>query len=205
MADSPLDCSNNLIPAVSDALGKFICANVPLSEGSLSFDSPAEWEGTKQDSILLYLYNVEIDPYLRNMPAQIALKQGSPGHELSLTSVPAPLAVDLTYMVVAYGSSGYNEQKIATGLARVLDTCGRIPSKYLTPILDRTGNGSLAVVPESASIHELRDLWAAFSPKTYHLTRLYKVPAVRIPSQIAESVDMVTQINVGAGPTKGAL
>lgn len=204
MTDLPFRSANNIIPSVSDALGKFICANVPLSEGSLSFDSPAEWDGGKQDSVSLYLYNIEIDPYLRNMPARIEFKQGSPDHGFSLTSVPAPLVLNLTYMVVAYGSSGHNEQKIANGLARLLDTCGRIPEKYLPPTLTETGNCSLAVVPEAASIHELRDLWAAFSPKTYHLTRIYKVPAVRIPSSIEESVDMVKQINIGAGLIEGA-
>lgn len=200
MSEPILD-RTTIIPSVSESLRRFIGANVPfLTDATISLDSPADWEGTKQNSVSLYLYRIEIDPYLRNMPASIVAMQASRDHDSPLISKPAPLALDLTYMVVAYGSSGENEQIIANGLANLLDTCGRIPDEYLMTTLQQSGNESLAVIPEASSIHELRDLWAAFTPKTYHLTRLYKVPAVRIPSPIEVPVDLWKETRVSATP-----
>lgn len=200
MSEPTLDRST-IIPSVSESLRRFISAHVPLlTEAAISLDSPADWEGTKQNSASLYLYQIEIDPYLRNAPASIVSMPASRDHAFPAVLKPAPLALDLTYMVVAYGSSGENEQIIANGLANLLDTCGRIPDDYLMATLQQSGNASLAVIPEASSIHELRDLWAAFTPKTYHLTRLYKVPAVRIPSPIEVPVDMLKEMQVSATP-----
>jgi hypothetical protein len=200
MSDPVLD-RTTIIPSVSESLRRFISANVPLlTEATISLDSPADWESTKQNSASLYLYQIEIDPYLRNTPASIVAMQALRDHASPLVSKPAPLALDLTYMVVAYGTTGEKEQTIANGLANLLDTCGRIPDEYLMATLQQSGNTSLAVVPEASSIHELRDLWAAFTPKTYHLTRLYKVPAVRIPSPIAVPVDLLKEMQVSATP-----
>ena len=202
MSDVTFDRST-IIPSVSESLRRFISANVPLlTEATISLDSPADWDGTKQNSASLYLYQIEIDPYLRNAPASIVAMQALRDHVSPLVSKPAPLALDLTYMVVAYGTSGEKEQIIANGLANLLDTCGRIPDDYLMATLQQSGNASLAVIPEASSIHELRDLWAAFTPKTYHLTRLYKVPAVRIPSAIEVPVDMLKEMQVSAMPMR---
>lgn len=200
MSDPILD-RTTIIPSVSESLRRFISGNVPLlTEATISLDSPADWDGTKQNSATLYLYQIEIDPYLRNTPASILWRQTSTEQVLPPVMRLAPLALDLTYMVVAYGTSGENEQIIANGLANLLDTCGRIPDEYLMATLQQSGNVSLAVIPEASSIHELRDLWAAFSPKTYHLTRLYKVPAVRIPSPIELPVDILEEMQVSAAP-----
>lgn len=200
MSDVTFDRST-IIPSVSESLRRFISANVPLlTEATISLDSPADWEETKQNSASLYLYQIEINPYLRNTPASIVAMQASRDHRSPLVSKPAPLALDLTYMVVAYGTSGEKEQIIANGLANLLDTCGRIPNEYLMATLQQSGNESLAVIPEGSTIHELRDLWAAFTPKTYHLTRLYKVPAVRIPSPIEVPVDLLKEMQVSATP-----
>ncbi|WP_206952581.1 Pvc16 family protein [Trinickia acidisoli] len=157
-----------IIPSISEALRKFICENVPLlSEGGISFDSPADWDGAKQNSLLIYLYQTEVNPYLRNLPPTILAKESIDNQAPALMSVPAPLVVDLTYMMVAYGSSGENEQIIANGLINMLDTCGYIPDTYLTRGLKLSGNDALAVVPQTTSFHELRDLWAPFSQKSY--------------------------------------
>jgi len=200
MSDPTLD-RTTIIPSVSESLRRFISAHVPLlTEATISLDSPADWEETKQNSASLYLYQIEINPYLRNTSASIVAMQASRDHASPLVSKPAPLALDLTYMVVAYGTSGEKEQIIANGLANLLDTCGRIPSEYLMATLQQSGNESLAVIPEGSTIHELRDLWAAFTPKTYHLTRLYKVPAVRIPSPIEVPVDLLKEMQVSATP-----
>ncbi|HEX7683699.1 MAG TPA: Pvc16 family protein [Trinickia sp.] len=197
MADITFDRAT-IIPSVSESLRRFIGNNVELvTEGAISLDSPADYEGTKQNSVSLYLYQIEIDPYLRNMPATIVPLSETNGAPSHFMSVPAPLTLDLTYMVVAYGATGEMEQTIANGLANLLDTCGRIPDEYLVSSLKASANESLAVVPESASLHELRDLWATFSPKTYHLTRLYKVPAVRIPAA-ASPVDLVRKMDISA-------
>lgn len=183
--------STSIIPAVSDSLRKFICAHVPLlSEGSVTFDSPAGGEAGEENRLLVYLYRVELNPYLRNLPATLVLKQARPDRSASLLATPAPLVVDLLYMMVAIGRTGEYEQMIVNGVVQLLDTCGVLPQDYLTPTLTDSGNDALAIVPEATSIHELRDLWSAFSQEAYHFTKLYTVPAVRIPAATPRPVDM---------------
>src|SRR6202051_1906681 len=130
-----------IIPAVSASLRTFICANVPmLPEDSVSLASPAEYENSNENGLSLYLYQIEKNPYLSNLPPTLTLQQGDTGRPASLISTPAPLAVDLLYMMVAYGRTGEYEQMIASGLVNLLDTCGTLPDEYQAPVLRHSGN-----------------------------------------------------------------
>jgi len=160
------------------------------------FDSPAAWEGANENRLSLYLYQIEINPELRNAPPSLSADSSSPSLA-SLSLTPAPLAVDLLYMVVVFGQSYEYEQMIAGSVVGLLDRCGRIPSDFITQPLKDSGNTKLAVIPKPATIHMLRDLWAGFPNKPYHLTKLYTVSPVRLPAP-SRSVDVVLTSNIGA-------
>jgi hypothetical protein len=188
----------DVIGKVSEAVRSFICRHVPdmSSEASVIFDSPAGYDGTNEDRLSLYLYQIELNPELRNTPDTLSVERGSSG----ATAYPAPLAVDLSYMLVAYGKSYEREQVIAANVVGLLDRCGCIPAEFVTsPTLTNSGNSKLWVVPQPATTHTLRDLWAGFPNKAYHLTKLYTISPVRLPALTGNPVDVVLGVEVDAG------
>jgi hypothetical protein len=188
----------DVIGKISEALRNFICARVPdvSTEASIMFDSPAAYDGANEDRVSLYLYQIELNPELRNAPETLSIEQGSRG----AIAYPAPLAVDLMYMLVAYGKSSEQEQVIAANIVGLLDRCGCIPAEFVTsPTLTNSGNSQLWVVPQPATIHTLRDLWAGFPNKAYHLTKLYTISPVRLPAVGGRPVDVVLGVEVDAG------
>jgi hypothetical protein len=193
----PATDPEQVIAGVSNALRSFICTYVPrvASEEAVMFDSPAAWEGANENRLSLYLYQIEINPELRNAPPTLSADESRP-NLASLALTPAPLAVDLLYMLVVFGQSYDYEQMIAGSVVSLLDRCGCIPSDFITQPLRDSGNSKLAVIPQPATIHMLRDLWAGFPNKPYHLTKLYTVSPVRLPAP-TQSVDVVLTANVG--------
>jgi hypothetical protein len=188
-----------VITSVSNALRNFICGYIPqlASEHAVTFDSPAEFDGAGEDRLSLYLYQIAVNPELRNAPPTLSAEQMNPQSLASFALTPAPLAVDLLYMLVVYGRSSEYEQKIAGSLVGLLDRCGRIPAEFVDhdSVLVQTGNVRLAVVPQPATIHMLRDLWAGFPNKSYHMTKLYTVSPVRLPAPEKVPVDLVVEVN----------
>jgi hypothetical protein len=157
------------------------------------FESPAEIEGTDETRLSVYLYHMEINPYLRNLPETLLRTAGSAERKASLELTPAPLVVDLLYMMVPYAKSGELELVLIDRFVNLLDTCGVLPDDCLPPLLKQTGNDCLEVVPQLTSLHTLRDIWAGFPQKAYRFTKLYTVSPVRIPSSRRTVADMVVQ------------
>lgn len=188
-----------VIRCVSESLRTLIRNNVPelQPESAVVFESPAEIEGTDETRLSLYLYQIEINPYLRNLPATLTrIASSAERNNASLESIPAPLVVDLLYMMVPYAKTGELELVIIDRLVSLLDTCGALTGECLHPLLKRTGNDLLDIVPEITSFHTLRDMWAGFPQKAYRLTKLYKVSPVRIPSSLRAEPDMVAQADM---------
>jgi hypothetical protein len=190
----------DVISRVSNALSSLLRAHVSLPgspgrEVPITFASPAEAEDSDETRLHVYLYQINTNTYLRNLPQLILPKAGGEGGAC-LKSTPAPLVVDLLYMMVPFSKSPEFEMFIADGLVRVLDTCGSIPGEYMDDGLKSSGNAYLQVVPDFTSIHALRDLWAAFSQKSYRLTKLYTVSAVRLPRYEETDVNVVAQVDM---------
>lgn len=196
MPTSPVS-SEQVISGVSNALRGFICAYVPRleSEESITFDAPDALDGTNENRLSLYLYQIELNPELRNAPAMLSAEQGFPTVSATLALTPAPLAVDLFYMLVVFGQSYEYEQMLAGSVVNLLDRCGRIPDDFISQSLRDSGNSNLNVVPQPATNHMLRDLWAWFPNKAYHLTKLYSISPVRLPAPASTPVDVVLEVN----------
>lgn len=194
---TPPSDPQEVVISVSHALRRFICACVPLlaADSSVTFESPAQIDQSNANLLSLCLYQLELNPAMRNAPSTLSAEWSDPRSLASLVETPAPLAVDLLYLVVIYGVSPDFEQMIASSVAGLLDRCGRIPSNFISQSLIDSGNSVLNVIPQPATIHMLRDLWAGFPNKAYHLTKLYMVSPVRLPAP-GEFVDVVLQVDV---------
>jgi hypothetical protein len=106
--------------------------------------------------------------------------------------VPAPLVVDLVYLMVPYAKSAEIELVLMDKLVRLFHDISSLAGERLDPLLQRTGNLSIDIVPDRASMETLRNLWTGFYGKSYKLCRLYTLSPVRIPSAFTASADMVT-------------
>jgi hypothetical protein len=192
----------DVINCVSRSLSNLIRAYVRLPgfessvgpEVPVTFASPAESDGTDETCLHVYLYQIKPNTYLRNLPNVVVPKAGQ--GFASLQSTPAPLVVDLLYVMVPFSKSAEYEMMIADGLVRVLDTCGTIPERYLDDGLKSTGNDYLQVVPDFTSVSTIRDLWAGFQQKSYRLTKLYTISAVRLPRNETTDVNVVAQVDM---------
>jgi hypothetical protein len=184
-----------IIRCVSESLRTLIRNNIAelQADSAVVFESPAEIEGTDETRLSLYLYQIEVNRYLRNLPATPTRVARSADRPASLAFTPAPLVVDLLYMMVPYAKTGELELVIIDRLVSLLETCGALPNDCLHSVLLRTGNDSLEIVPEITTFHTLRDIWAGFPQKSYRLTKLYTVSPVRIPSSIDVAADLVGQ------------
>jgi hypothetical protein len=200
----------SVIGRVSKSLSALIAAQfklMQLPDVPITFDSPAEFEGSDETKLLLYLYQVEENAYLRNLQGTVEppvlgdSQSQEPGAVLAArVLIPPPIAVDLHYMAVPYATSGELELEIVNGLVRALDRCYSIAEEYLDDGLKKSGNALLHVVPEFASTHVLRDLWASLPQKAFRLTKLYKVTPVLIPMGDPVSVHLAESLNASIIP-----
>ena len=208
--NDPVIDSRGVIPGVSMALRALIGEELrfgPLSEWSITFESPAELDGNEGPRLCLYLYLVEPNASLRNLPGTIVMPQGDGGarekivRPVAVDWEPPPAVVDLHYMIVPYAHSAELELQLADCLIRALDRRGVIPEVYLDKELKDSGNTNMRVIPERASIHTLRDLWSSFPQRMFRLTRLYSISPVFVPVAAPVSASLVEQLEVSVvGP-----
>lgn len=189
---------------MSKALAALITAEMRLdllSDWSIAFESPAELDASGGPRLSLYLYLIEPNTTLRELPGTVsgrAALNAAVGKQEAPTAqwVPPPIVVDLHYMIVPYSHSAELELEISDSLVRALDRCGAIPERYLDEGLRASGNSDMRVIPQFASIHTLRDLWSCFPAKMFRLTRLYTVSPVRIPVEPPMEVSLVATPDV---------
>src|SRR6202022_1793609 len=103
-----------------------------------------------ENSILLYLYHVGVNPFLRNSPC--VLPQKGSGAPVAQKLTPAPAAVDRWYMGGAGGSAEF-EQAVAGGVIGALNRCGKIPAEIIDEdeVLKKTVNIDINIVSEEIS------------------------------------------------------
>ncbi|QAU25543.1 DUF4255 domain-containing protein [Dyella sp. M7H15-1] len=193
----PDDASGQVVRWVSESLRDLIRTHISelSAESAVVFESPAEIEAQGENKLSLYLYQIEHNPWLRNEPPTLGrIPQGATGSN-ALTITPAPMVVDLVYMLVPYAKSAEMELVLADKLMRLLHNVSWLQGPLLHPGLEETGNSRIQIVPRDSSVDVMRDLWAGFSGKSYKFTKLYTLSPVRIPSEPAFDEYMVTQVD----------
>ncbi len=200
-APPPTNDSGQVVRWVSESLRSLVRNNIPLlsAESAVVFDSPAEIEAVGENKLSLYLYQIEHNVWLRNLPPSLSGRQLQPPR----TQVtPAPMVVDLVYMLVPYAKSAETELVLADQLLRLFHDIPILQGPLLHPGLRQTGNERIDIVPRDNSIEALRDLWAGFSGKSYKLTKLYMLSPVRIPTGRPFETDIVTETELSIVNTR---
>lgn len=182
-----------ILRCVSESLRSLIRTHIPelLAESAVVFDSPSEIESQGETKLSLYLYQLEINPYLRNLPPTLTCRPGNGPNSLSVEA--PPLVADLLYMMVPYARSSELELVLVDKLVRLFHNMPLLHGLWLHPALRAAGNEQIPIVPDFANFERLHNIWSGFPGKAYKLTKLYTLSPVRIPSGLQTSSDMVRQ------------
>ncbi|WP_211463565.1 DUF4255 domain-containing protein [Collimonas silvisoli] len=187
--------NGQILRCVSESLRSLIRDHIAelRPESAVVFDSPAEIDSQGETRLSLYLYNLEINPYLRNLPPTLTRRQGADDARNSLAVTPPPLVADLLYMMVPYARSAELELVLVDKLVRLFHEIPALSGEWLHPVLKQSGNEAIPIVPDTSSIATLHNIWSGFPNKAYKLTKLYMLSPVRIPSTDAWQSNMVIQ------------
>jgi hypothetical protein len=149
----------------------------------------------------VYLYRVEPNADLRNVPRRVA---DAPGDGDPTTVTPAPLALDLHYLLTAYpsGSTGGGTGGGTTGDTwdqhRVLGWAMGTLADHPTLQGDDLA-GSLAddppihVTPEVTRFEDVVDVWSTFTDRPYEPSIGYLLSPVLVDSTLGTSGRRVTE------------
>ncbi|WP_437901137.1 DUF4255 domain-containing protein [Sorangium sp. So ce124] len=150
-------------------------------------DEPDSGQG-RSPLILVYMYRVADNPYLINEPPSI-VRTGT-----GFVRRAAPLAVDLSYMMVPYAQNAENELLLVSKLKRLFSDCPVLEDKSPNGVLFVTGNERLPVLSDAPSMEQIHQIWAGFPNKPYRLSLFYTVTPVRIPRAVTEEGALVRKV-----------
>src|SRR5438445_5722635 len=145
---------------------------------------PNEGEDTPEGPLLnLFLYRLTENGALKN--------QDIPGHETG-TYGQKPLAIDLHYLVTAYGSTGRGNdppivdehlaQWILGDAMRVLNDFAIVPRTILDPVLGNEFE-SVKLTLEPLTLEDISKIWTALN-RPFRLSVAYCVTVVQIETQL---------------------
>ncbi|MBI3728520.1 MAG: DUF4255 domain-containing protein [Burkholderiales bacterium] len=187
--------SGQVLRCVSESLRNLIRAHISelSSESAVVFESPADIDSQGETKLSLFLYQLEINPFLRNTPATLNRQQGANGMPNSLTVTAPPLVADLLYMMVPYARSAELELVLVDKLVRLFHDVPALYGQWLHPVLRQSGNEVIPIVPDFSNFERLHNIWSGFPNKPYKLTKLYTLSPVRIPSGDVSQVNMIRE------------
>ena len=134
-----------------------------VSSGELA-DSTEPFRNT----LTLFLYRITQNAEAKN--------PNPPGPR---TVTPAPLALELHYMLTAWADDGLMEQTVLTWAMREIQMHPVLDSSNLAPEAEWAASDMVQVVPAELSVDEMARIWDSLSPK-YRLSVAYIARVVRI-------------------------
>lgn len=189
-----------VIRHVSQCLSRLIRAHIAelRNETAVVFDSPAEYDNQDETRLSLFLYQVNDNPWLRNLPPTMQYRPGNAGGGAALSQVAPPLVVDLLYVVVPFARTVERELVLIDKLVRVFHAIPALQGRWLDPVLRQAGNESIEIVPTTGSPETLSHIWSNFQGRPYKLTKLYTLSPVRLPVALEYEADMVGHADLEA-------
>lgn len=145
------------------------CAFRLVSSGELV--DPANF-GT---SLTLYLYRVTMNEHLRSTP-----RVNDP------SDAPAPLAVDLHYLMTVWANSALAEHTILCWAMRALYQHPVLDNSSLSPEAAWSTGDIVQLIPAELSNEDVMRIWDAIAPP-YHLSVSYIARVVRIDADAFDS------------------
>jgi hypothetical protein len=134
--------------------------NIPKSEfANARFElyQTANFSAPMEEGISLFLYRVEINSALRNLPAKTGLD--------GITRRP-PLPLDLYYLLTVWAKDAVKQQRILGWSLRTLEDAPVLSSARLNHFGTETDvfepNETVEIIFQGLSLQDLSNLWSAF-------------------------------------------
>jgi hypothetical protein len=154
------------------------------SDTAIVFSNPTETRRQPSNRLSLWLYRVTENEHVKNSPTERANGAGS--------TRPAPLALNLDYLVTPFASSGeFNDLLLGKTMQVLYDNA----SMLLRDPADQVAE-ELRVVLAPLTLEELTRVWEALQ-EPYRLSIAYEVRVTRIESLRVTSGSRVIDRNAG--------
>lgn len=188
--------SYTLIRDVSNTLKKLISQNIAelTSENSILFDSPGEVESGTITRLSIFLYQVEPNPFTRNL-GDIPVGNAKLRYP--------PVSVDLNYMFTPYAQYRETEFIVLEKLVQLFHDNAVLKENQLEGNLQQSDNSEIRIVPVTLTLDELNKLWGIFPNKSYKLQICYKLTPVYIPSSKVRDIARVETPEIRSERTDG--
>jgi hypothetical protein len=132
--------------------------------------------------ITLLLYRVTVNEHARQMRAANRSADG-----------PAPLSLDLHYLITAWGATSLDEQLTFAWTVRQLHEHPVLDASALSPEAGWARDEVIQIVPAELSTEDMMRVWDALEP-SYRLSSTYVARLVRLdPDQSIESRRVVAR------------
>jgi hypothetical protein len=144
-------------------------------------------EGINTNQVNLFLYQTMINANWRNMDMPWQVKQGE-------TGIP-PLALDLFYLVTAYGADNneISSHRLLGRTGSVLHDHTLLGSAEIKSALANNDLGDqperVRITPQPLSLEEMSKLWTTFQTQ-YRISVAYQVSVVLIDSQLQKKTPL---------------
>ena len=151
---------------------------------AIIFDSPGDIEDSENTRLTIFLYHILENSHMRNTP---------PRYPTYTEKQPAPLILDLYFMLVPYASNREKEIIVMEKVMQIFYDNAVLRGDLLEDGLKSSGNDEVRIIPHTLSLDDLNKLWSTFPNKSFRLSKSYIITPVKIPSERRIDVTRVTE------------
>jgi hypothetical protein len=162
---------------VAETLVELLRAELPadlVAGDRIMIASPSDVEADSSPRLLLFLYHVSVNPYLRNAP------RTSPNPE---EPASPPLMVNLFFLAVPYAGSRDTEYRMLGKVMQIFDSNPVLPASRLSGSLREVDE--IKILNQNLPADALQRIWQAVSDRPYKLALAYEVTPVPIQTSLA--------------------
>jgi hypothetical protein len=134
--------------------------NIPKSEftnARFELYQPANFQSPMEEGISLFLYRVEVNAGLRNMPNRIGLDG---------VSRRAPLPLDLYYLLTVWAKDVIKQQRVLGWAMRTLEDAPILAAGRLNNFGPETDvfspNETIEIIFQTLSLQDMSNIWSTF-------------------------------------------
>jgi hypothetical protein len=148
------------IAVTGQAVLGLLADNIPKSEftnARFELYQPSNFQSPMEEGISLFLYRIEVNAGLRNMPNRIGLDG---------ISRRAPLPLDLYYLLTVWAKDTIKQQRILGWAMRTLEDAPVLSAGRLNnfgPEADVfSPNETVEIIYQTLSLQDISNIWSAF-------------------------------------------
>jgi hypothetical protein len=165
------------IQDVAETLVELLRAGLPsdlVAADRIMIASPSDVEPDSSPRLLLFLYHVSVNPYLRNAPrtSPVPEEHHSP-----------PLMVNLFFLAVPYAGSRETEYRMLGKIMQIIDSNPVLTGPRLSAPLQESDE--IKILNQNLNAETLQRIWQAVSDRPYKLALAYEVTPVPIQTSLA--------------------